>query len=152
MSAEGKNYYFNSKTKESVWSIPKEYSELLERKRKRNENESNISTLNELFQSHKLNMPTTLAPGDSLNNHIHNYLIPTNMNPIATNSANLNTAKPSFVSIMSTSQEMDNKIRGKSFHLIKILTKRRKLITLIWKIYLKMNCIDTLKICSAKQE
>ena len=93
--------------------MPKEYSELLERKRKRNDNVPNLSTLNELFQSQKLNMPTTLAPSQASGNNIQNYLLPTNLNPIATNSANLNTAKPSYMSIISTSQEMDNKIRGK---------------------------------------
>jgi hypothetical protein len=93
--------------------MPNEYSELLERKRKRNESGPNLSTLNELFQSQKLNMPTTLAPSQAVGSNLQNYLLPTNMNPIATNSANLNTAKPSFVSIISTSQEMDNKIRGK---------------------------------------
>jgi len=78
--------------------------------RKRNDNESNIHVLSDLIQSHKLIMPTTLNPSDSLGNPLPNYMLPTNMKPIVTNSTNVNTATPSY-KILTASQEMDNKIR-----------------------------------------
>jgi hypothetical protein len=86
-------------------------NEMLEKKRNR-EGESNLSSLSDLFILHKLNMPNTLTPEQNSTNPIQNYLLPNNLNPIVTNSASLNTAKPSYMNISNTSLEMDWKIKG----------------------------------------